>query len=122
MRQLFTELDERGISSPELHKVSVVLSSLDESYDRLVMTLEALPESQLTLAYLTGRLVEEEQKRADNRQERGQAAKESRAREAPTNKAAFQGNFDVPGVLIVKHCFACSSTSHLRRACPSLKD
>ncbi|XP_066486846.1 zinc transporter ZIP2-like [Tiliqua scincoides] len=88
----------------------------------MATTLEALPERQLTLSYLTGRLMEEEMKRADNRRERGLTTKASTAREDVPLKAAVQGNGESPGVFVVRRCYACGSTRHLRHECPSLKD
>ncbi|KAG8139167.1 hypothetical protein E2320_001935 [Naja naja] len=61
MRRTFLELEERGMTFTEAHKVYVVLSSLDSSWDILVTTLESMQKQDLTMVYLTGRLLEEEQ-------------------------------------------------------------
>ncbi|XP_062991197.1 proton channel OTOP1 [Elgaria multicarinata webbii] len=108
MRQLFADLEERGMIFTECHKVYVVLSSLDDSWDSLVMSLEAMRESELTLRFLTGRLLEEEQKKLEK-----QTAK---PRETPTKQAACE---DKERVFAVRRCFRCGSTEHLRKNCPS---
>ncbi|KAG8128775.1 hypothetical protein E2320_015637 [Naja naja] len=55
MRKTFLELEERGIMFTGAHKVYMVLSS----WDILVTSLESMQE---TMIYLTGQLLEEEQK------------------------------------------------------------
>ena len=41
----------------------MILSSLDESWDNLVISLENIAEENLHVAFISGRLVEEEQRR-----------------------------------------------------------
>ena len=70
MRNLFVKLEQRGMEFTENHKVYVILSSLPEDYNVLVTSLESMSERDLTLEYLTGRLLEEEDKRNERSQVR----------------------------------------------------
>ena len=70
MRNLFVEIEQMGMQFRENHKVYVILSSLPEDYDVLVTSLESMPERDLTLEYLTGRMLEEEEKRNERSQVR----------------------------------------------------
>ncbi|KAJ7335088.1 hypothetical protein JRQ81_013029 [Phrynocephalus forsythii] len=70
MRELLLQLEQRGMEFTVIHKVYVILSSLSEMYDVLVTSLESMPERDLTLEYLTGRLLEEELKRNERFQSR----------------------------------------------------
>ena len=65
MKELFNELEQRDMQFPENHKVYVMLRSLAEDYDVLVTSLESMDEEELTREYLTGRLLEEEQRRSE---------------------------------------------------------
>ena len=53
----------RNMEFTETHKAYIILSSLPESYDVLVTNLESMPERDLNLQYITGRLLEEARKR-----------------------------------------------------------
>ncbi|KAJ6669685.1 hypothetical protein lerEdw1_000234 [Lerista edwardsae] len=71
MKQTFKDLDDKGVKIPEFQKALTVLGSLDSSWDTFALTLESVPEMMLTLSYLTGRLLEEAEKRAKNASMRG---------------------------------------------------
>ncbi|KAG8132953.1 hypothetical protein E2320_010773 [Naja naja] len=88
---------EGRMAFTEAHKVYVVLSSLDTSWDILVTSLESMQERDLTMMYLTGRLLEEEQKSTT-------ATSQDISRAAET-------------VYTVKCCFTCGSTELLQRCC-----
>ena len=59
MKNLFNELQQRNMGFTETHKSYIILSSLPESYDVLLTSHESMPERELNLQYLTGRLLEE---------------------------------------------------------------
>ncbi|CAI5785050.1 Hypothetical predicted protein [Podarcis lilfordi] len=63
----FQELALRGRPVGEEDKVFIVLSSLDDSYDMLVNSLESVETDKLTLEYVTGRLYAEEDRRAERK-------------------------------------------------------
>lgn len=114
MTWLFIQLKEMGLEFSELHKIYIILSSLDESYDVLAVTWEAVPKDQFTLPYICARLREEESKRADNQVARSQ--------QTPSVKEAGPRQHEVPSTLTVKRCFSCGSTSHLLKSCPERKE
>ena len=68
MKTMLMDLREKNITFTEIQEAFIILSSLDESYDQLVTSLEILPQSELTVLNITSKLLEEEQKRKDNRQ------------------------------------------------------
>ena len=70
MKNLFNELQQRNMDFTESHKAYIILSSLPESYDVLVTSLESMPDRDLTLQYLTSRLLEEARKRSERSENR----------------------------------------------------
>ncbi|KAJ7319972.1 hypothetical protein JRQ81_019483 [Phrynocephalus forsythii] len=112
MVHLLMQLQEAALEFTELHKVFIVLSSLDASFDVLATTMESVPREQLTMAFLTSHLREEELKRADNMEARGQRV--------PADKeiASAGRKRNLTEVMEVQRCHICGSASHLRKACP----
>ena len=49
LRDLFTELLEIGVEFTDEQKVYIILSSLDVSWDFLVLTMETMPPADLTV-------------------------------------------------------------------------
>ena len=103
----------------EQHKVFVILSSLPSEFDMLVMSLETLPDAQLTLEYLMSRLLQEQQCR-DERSDSGEknhtrADQESWKRNpddsvkhrTPATDREQRGH-----AMAIKHCFDCESEQH----------
>ena len=62
MLNLFLQLEEQGMEFDQSHQCFMILSSLDDSWDNLVISLENMPEKDLTVQYLSGKLVEEDQR------------------------------------------------------------
>lgn len=93
-----------GLEYTEHHKVFIMLSSLGSSYDVFAVILESVPHAQLTMAYLTGRYIEEEQKRADNLVARTQL---------PPKKAASAVCQKDPGIITESRCY-----THIHKICP----
>lgn len=115
MKNLFLRLQEQNMTFPEVQKAYIVLSSLDQTFDHLVTALECLPEAQLTLAYITGRLQQEQERRLENNS-RGKTTS------APVSAGATCGmgvSSPVPALHYVRKCFSCGAEDHLQRACPA---
>lgn len=66
MRQMFAELEEKGVYYTAQRKAFVVLSSLDASYNTMATSLEALPEAHLTMEYLCSGLMEEAERQQES--------------------------------------------------------
>ncbi|CAI5791960.1 Retrovirus-related Pol polyprotein from transposon TNT 1-94 [Podarcis lilfordi] len=109
----------------EEDKVFIVLSSLDDSYDMLVNSLESVETDKLTLEYVTGRLYAEEDRCAERKMTSAQLLEhprgnnsweEQRCREPEKQPGGAAA--DQPVVNKVKRCFCCKSSGHLLRDCP----
>ncbi|CAI5799444.1 DDE-type integrase transposase recombinase [Podarcis lilfordi] len=109
----------------EEDKVFIVLSSLDDSYDMLVNSLESVETDKLTLEYVTGRLYAEEDRHAERKMTSAQllehprgnnSQEEQRYREPEKQPGGAAA--DQPVVNKVKRCFCCKSSGHLLRDCP----
>ncbi|KAG8147107.1 hypothetical protein E2320_022555, partial [Naja naja] len=97
----FLELEERGMTFTESHKMYMVLSSLDSSWDVLVTSLESMQEQDLTMAYLTGRLLEEEQKQLERQPGKGGESVQHR----PASKKGQDGGRAAERMNFVKRCY-----------------
>ncbi|CAI5799279.1 Retrovirus-related Pol polyprotein from transposon TNT 1-94 [Podarcis lilfordi] len=121
----FQELALRGRPVEEEDKVFIVLSSLDDSYDMLVNSLELVETDKLTLEYVTGRLYAEEDRHAKRKMTsaqllehpRGNNSREQQRCREP-EKQPGGAAADQPVVNKVKRCFCCKSSGHLLRDCP----
>ncbi|KAG8148084.1 hypothetical protein E2320_000088 [Naja naja] len=114
MRRSFLELEDRGMTFTEAHKVYVVLSLLDSSWDVLVTSAQSMQERDLTMAYLTGQLLEEEQKRLERHPGKGG----ENAQHRPASTTVQNAGRAPETVNTVKRCYRCGSTEHLQRGCP----
>ncbi|CAI5783709.1 Hypothetical predicted protein [Podarcis lilfordi] len=121
MRDLFSQLNELGEHFSEQRKVSIVLSSLPESWDNLVMTLEAIPESQLTMHFLTGRLLDEEERRHERKattpHRNSRNGRQSSKRYATDEERHPKEVVDhrEEAAFTVRRWYRCGSTKHLVR-------
>ena len=78
----------------------------------LVTSLESMPERDLTLEYLTGRLLEEEEKRNERSRVRMRNDIPQQRRAASRSDGEQTGK-----ALAVRRCFKCGSEKHLQRNC-----
>ena len=127
MKNLFNELQQRNMDFTETHKVYIILSSLPESYDNLVTSLETMSERELNLQYITARLLEEARKRDErledkvrrsSPQRKGDDSPERRRQASPQrSKADFRREEKANKAFAVKRCFICNSERHLQRDC-----
>ena len=62
MLDLFLQLQEQGMEFDQSHQCFLILSSLDDSWENLVISLENMPEKDLIAQYLSRRFVEEDQR------------------------------------------------------------
>uniref|UniRef100_A0A2D4H6Y3 DUF4219 domain-containing protein n=1 Tax=Micrurus lemniscatus lemniscatus TaxID=129467 RepID=A0A2D4H6Y3_MICLE len=68
MKKTLQQLQEKELIFSEIHQVYIILSSLDETYDDYVSSLEVLTRDELTLTSVTGRLLEESRRKQDRKQ------------------------------------------------------
>ena len=124
MKGLFNELELMNVHFTEQHKVFVILSSLPSQFDVLIMSLESLPDAQLSLEYVTSRLLQEQQRwdeRSDSvKRSNMKADQESWRRgldgsvkgRTPATDREQHGR-----AMTIKYCYGCGSKSHLLRDC-----
>ncbi|CAI5799311.1 Retrovirus-related Pol polyprotein from transposon TNT 1-94 [Podarcis lilfordi] len=121
----FVALQERGCNFPEEEKVCIILSSLPDCWDNLVLTLEAMCEEDLTLDYVTGRLLEEWQRREGKELSASSALSSDRLvrnagsiSEEKQPKQRTRATAGEEAAFAVRRCYRCGSTRHLRKQCP----
>ncbi|KAG8139334.1 hypothetical protein E2320_002106, partial [Naja naja] len=111
MRRTFLELEET-------RKVYIVLCSLENSWDVLVTGIESMQERDLTMAYLTGRLLEEKRKWLERQPGKGG----ENAQHRPVSTTVQDAGRVAETVNIVKKCCMCGSAEHLQRRCPEMRN
>ena len=62
LTECFQMLEQRGKMTLEEDRVFILLSSLSEEYNMLIMALESVETDKLTFQYVTGRLLEQERR------------------------------------------------------------
>ena len=125
MKGLFNELQLMNVVFPEEQKVYLILSSLSSEFNMLITSLESLSDTQLTLEYVTSRILQEE----EHWKERFQAAEEShvgadreRRRRSPDGSVSRrrkpETNREQRGrAMMIKACYQCGSRNHLQKDC-----
>ncbi|KAJ7341132.1 hypothetical protein JRQ81_004898, partial [Phrynocephalus forsythii] len=96
---------ERGMTFTEAHKCFTILSSLDSSWETLV-SLENMQEQDLTINFLSGRLLEEVQRRCEMSEDNVSVVNQHKQRESAVATNLHEK------ALTVRRCFVCQSTSH----------
>lgn len=99
--ELFDRLKAANLELQKELMVAMVLRSLPESYDNLVVALEARADDDITLKLVKQKLTDEYQKRVDQRG----GASENRALRISSRKVEQ------------KVCFYCKQPGHFRREC-----
>ncbi|CAI5768508.1 Retrovirus-related Pol polyprotein from transposon TNT 1-94 [Podarcis lilfordi] len=112
MLTIFSKLRQLNVPFPDELKAYTLLSSLDRSYENLVLTMETMPPQDLTIEYISGRLIDEESKRQ-------RAVKEGAGcTPRKSGGGAARSGEDCVRAFVSKRCYRCGSNTHLVRNCP----
>ncbi|XP_034267927.1 uncharacterized protein LOC117662578 [Pantherophis guttatus] len=99
------ELLQRGEIITEESMMSIIINSLDSSWDNFVTQLDSLTMEQISLSTLTNHLIAEDNLRRDRRL--------SRREPRPVKRVELQDR-----IRNTQECFSCGSRNHLKRNCP----
>lgn len=120
MTEYFNRLSSLGVNFPENIKVYTLLSSLHAGFENLVLTLQVLPEDQLNMNYVTGRLCEQEyqhhRKRIDNSNTPRVGCSDNSQRGETSRQSCKEAS--QVSAMASKSCFRCGSRFHLIAKCP----
>lgn len=105
---LFETCDSSDMNFAETFKVVLLLASLSESYETLVISLEARNEPELTLPLVKQKILDEYQRMQDKQCNENNQAMLARAKK-PIDKKPVDRK---PG------CWHCGDLNHIRRNCP----
>ncbi|XP_061483485.1 lysine-specific demethylase 6A isoform X2 [Rhineura floridana] len=105
--KLFTELQEREVMYTEIQKIYIILATLNSSWDNLISFLEALPEMDLSLPYVTGKLMQQWERRQEAKEQERKEKPERRSDRTELNGRSFG----------TKACYRGGSLTHLQRDC-----
>ncbi|CAI5791150.1 Retrovirus-related Pol polyprotein from transposon TNT 1-94 [Podarcis lilfordi] len=111
MLTVFSKLRQLNVPFPDELKAYALLSSLDRCYENLDLTMEMMPLNDLTLEYISGRLIDEESKCQ-------RAVKESTGCNPRRSGGAARSSEDCVKAFASKRCFRCGSSGHLVHNCP----
>lgn len=109
--ELFEECDDNSLQFPESFKATLILASLNDTYDSAVSSLASVNEQYLTLDYVRQKLLDEynrRQERKDSNDERLMYSKQ--------DKKVFNKPNDKKKV-----CWNCGSPDHFQNKCPKKK-
>ncbi|KAK2580008.1 hypothetical protein KPH14_010773 [Odynerus spinipes] len=119
MLNMVDELEARGESIKERMVIALILGSLPDSYNTLVTALETRPEIDLTLELVKGKLLEEEQRRTNSRQN-------TKDVDDVALKVQHRTNQEATGTSGIKTnkgttCFFCKRLGHQKKDCYKYK-
>ena len=115
---LIDRLNAMGENIAGNMSVAFLLSSLPESYDTVVMSLETRKEEDLTFEIVKTRLLEEYERRKEKCNTKSNEA----AFKCPSTSKNFRSKkFGNIGNSSKIRCFHCHKEGHVRSACPELK-
>lgn len=128
MDELFSKLDDCDMTFPEMYRVVIVLASLPDTYDTLVVSLESKDDNQLSIPFVKQKLVDEynrqKQKIQGIEDEQLMLARNNQIRRNHDIRRnnGFRPNFerhnDAPEAK--PGCWKCGDLTHIRRYCPKL--
>uniref|UniRef100_A0ACB8F4A6 Uncharacterized protein n=1 Tax=Sphaerodactylus townsendi TaxID=933632 RepID=A0ACB8F4A6_9SAUR len=111
MRTLFSELADRGLHYDDSHKAYLLISSLDESWESLVNSLQTVADAALTLDYVTSKLLDSERQREFQR-----------SVAVPQKESTLESSSVLPAACATRCCYRCGAPEHLARACVKVLD
>jgi hypothetical protein len=109
MSDVFQKLSDIGEELSESWSIAFLLCSLPESYDTIIMTLEARADDELTMSLVETKLVDEWRRRSGRDDEVNAVLKPG-----SHLKKKFAGK--------KFRCHSCGSPDHFRKHCPKLKE
>ncbi|XP_051163516.1 uncharacterized protein LOC127282958 [Leptopilina boulardi] len=89
-------------------RATILLSSLPDSYSALITSLESRSETDFTLDFVKGRLIDEYSRRKDNKI----SEKNEESALKVNHKQNFQGKDRE-----TRHCFFCKKPNHVKKEC-----
>ncbi|KFD45983.1 hypothetical protein M513_13139 [Trichuris suis] len=107
------------ISDGEL--VAVLLCSLPESYSGLITALEGRDESELSVDYVTGKMLDEYQRRVESCGSTDDDGTALLMSSAKSNRPR-QWKGDRPNSKERRKCFFCKRPGHLKADCEAFKE
>ncbi|XP_061476549.1 putative zinc finger protein 66 isoform X1 [Rhineura floridana] len=107
LQRLFAELQEMNMQHTQEQMAYITLSTLNDSWDGIISALESLPDAELSVNYITNKLLQE----AERRQEKSKQSNKENPERNEQGSMAYG----------VRRCYTCGSTNHLRRHCQAEK-
>ena len=115
LNELADQLAAIGEEISEIHKVAILLRSVQESYSTLVTALLARGDDELTLVFVTQALLDEEQRRGKFNSDSGPEV------ESRSSDSALRAGCPFRNGQSSSTCQYCHEPGHFIRNCPKLK-
>lgn len=107
------QLVEIGVEVSDEDRILVLTNGLDVSYDSFVISLDSTPSDELTLELVVNRLLNEEVRRENRKEEDGVMDREAALAKAKVY--AVRSSESGPGM---RTCWVCGEAGHMKIACP----
>ncbi|KAK2577585.1 hypothetical protein KPH14_000902 [Odynerus spinipes] len=116
MLNMVDELEARGESVKERMVIAIILGSLPDTYNTLVTALETRPEKDLTLELVKGKLIEEEQRRINLKQNTNGINDVALKVQHKANQDKVTGTSGIKAHRGIT-CFFCKRYGHQKKDC-----